>query len=108
MRCATSARLAVRRSSSSAWSFFSPSAETYWGLSRLFTDGLLTRSRAFGTRGLKRKALKAWWPSVLRALSMLRRQLYTDTLSRRPVRRRLLRWYSRAKRDLPWRHTHDP
>src|SRR5216684_351583 len=40
MRCATSARLVVRSSSSSACSFLSPSAETYWGLSRLFMSGL--------------------------------------------------------------------
>ncbi len=28
--------------------------------------------------------------------------------SLRPAAARLLRWYARAARDLPWRHTHDP
>src|SRR4030081_1802876 len=88
IRFETSSRLAVRRSSSSAWSFFRPSAETYWGFSRLFTNGL------------QKKELKAWRPSALSALSMLRSQVYTDA----PLRRR----YAAFGRSLPWRRTVDP
>ena len=39
---------------------------------------------------------------------MLRTQVYTDTPLRRTLRRRLLRWYRSAGRDLPWRRTRDP
>ena len=39
---------------------------------------------------------------------MLRTQVYTDTPLRRTLRRRLLRWYRNAGRDLPWRRTRDP
>jgi len=39
---------------------------------------------------------------------MLRGQVYTDAAARRTLRRRLLRWYSAEKRDLPWRRTNDP
>jgi A/G-specific adenine glycosylase len=39
---------------------------------------------------------------------MLREQVYTETAFRRSVRRRLFRWYSAEKRDLPWRRTRDP
>ncbi|MDQ2953285.1 MAG: A/G-specific adenine glycosylase [Chloroflexota bacterium] len=34
--------------------------------------------------------------------------MYTDGPTRRTTRRRLLRWYGRAGRDLPWRQTRDP
>src|ERR1700704_996275 len=96
IRFATSSRLAVRRSSSSAWSFFSPSAETYWGFSRLFTNGL------------QKKELKAWRPSAPTRLSMLRSQVYTDSSLRRSLPRALLRWFAVSGRDLPWRRTADP
>ena len=56
----------------------------------------------------KKKKLKAWRPSALSALSMLRREVYTDTPLRRTLRNRLLRWYADAGRDLPWRRTRDP
>jgi A/G-specific adenine glycosylase len=39
---------------------------------------------------------------------MLREQVYTDGAVRRTTRRRLLRWYARSGRDLPWRRTSDP
>src|SRR4029079_1113663 len=96
MRFATSSRLVVRRSSSSAWSFFRPSAETYWGFSRLFTNGL------------QKKELKAWRPSAPVRVSMLRGQVYTDAALRRSLPRGLLRWFAVAGRDLPWRRTRDP
>ena len=34
--------------------------------------------------------------------------MYTETAVRRAVRRRLLGWYARSGRDLPWRRTRDP
>ena len=34
--------------------------------------------------------------------------MYTEPAVRRSVRRRLLGWYARHGRDLPWRRTHDP
>jgi A/G-specific adenine glycosylase len=34
--------------------------------------------------------------------------VYTDTATRRTVRRRIGAWYSASKRDLPWRRTRDP
>ena len=39
---------------------------------------------------------------------MLRGQVYTDAALRRSLPRGLLRWFSAAGRDLPWRRTHDP
>lgn len=39
---------------------------------------------------------------------MLRGSVYTDGAAARSLRRRLLRWYAREKRDLPWRRTRDP
>lgn len=39
---------------------------------------------------------------------MLREQVYTDGPARRTARRRLLRWYARSGRALPWRRTRDP
>ena len=39
---------------------------------------------------------------------MLRQQVYTDGAVRRATRRRLLRWYARSGRALPWRRTRDP
>jgi len=56
----------------------------------------------------KKKKLKAWRPSALTALSMLRRQVYTDGALRRSLRHGLLRWYAASGRDLPWRRTSDP
>ena len=34
--------------------------------------------------------------------------MYTDTTSRRAIRRRVRAWYLASKRDLPWRRTRDP
>ncbi len=34
--------------------------------------------------------------------------MYTDTATRRTVRRRIGAWYLASKRDLPWRRTRDP
>ena len=34
--------------------------------------------------------------------------MYTAPPDRSAIKRRLLRWYVRSGRDLPWRHTHDP
>jgi A/G-specific adenine glycosylase len=34
--------------------------------------------------------------------------LYTGTAARAALRRRLLRWYGRSARELPWRRTRDP
>ena len=39
---------------------------------------------------------------------MLREQVYTERGQARAVRRRVLAWYSRHGRDLPWRRTRDP
>ena len=39
---------------------------------------------------------------------MLQGSVYTDGAAARSLRRRLLRWYAREKRDLPWRRTRDP
>ena len=39
---------------------------------------------------------------------MLRKQVYTDGQTRRMTRRRVLRWYARSGRALPWRRTRDP
>ncbi len=35
-------------------------------------------------------------------------ELYSPARRRAEVQRRLLRWYARSARDLPWRHTRDP
>ena len=35
-------------------------------------------------------------------------ELYTEPRARRVIRRRLLGWYDRSGRDLPWRRTRDP
>src|SRR5260370_11365211 len=107
MRCATSARLDVRSSSSSACSFFSPSAETYWGLSRLFMFGLHPEGAHPSRRPRKRKALKAARPSALRGF-LYWRPVYTERAAARTLRGRLLRWYAREGRRLPWRATRDP
>ena len=56
---------------------------------------------------LERKALKAWGPSALRA-TYAGGKLYTGTTAPATLRRRLLRWYGRNARDLPWRRTRDP
>ena len=34
--------------------------------------------------------------------------MYTEAGARRALRERLLRWYDRSRRDLPWRRTRDP
>src|SRR2546430_12603605 len=39
---------------------------------------------------------------------MIREQVYTERRRGRAVRRRVLGWYSRHRRDLPWRRTRDP
>ena len=39
---------------------------------------------------------------------MLRGSVYTDGAAARTLRRRLVRWYAREKRELPWRRTRDP
>src|SRR5258707_14499944 len=95
MRSATSCRLLVRSSSSSASSFFSPSAEIGTGLSGLMDASEVRRGRekknTEGRLGPQRSA--AYGGSVAKS--------YT-------VSARLLAHYRRTEQDLQWRRTHDP
>ena len=58
-------------------------------------------------KGPKRKALKARRPSALLGF-LYWRPVYTERAAARTLRTRLLRWYARERRHLPWRATRDP
>src|SRR5437762_5769002 len=95
MRSATSCRLLVRSSSSSASSFFSPSAEIGTGLS-----GLMDASEM--RRGSEKKNTEG-------RFGPQRSAAYGDRVPKSyTVSARLLAHYRRTARDLPWRRTHDP
>jgi len=47
-------------------------------------------------------------PSALNRVTLLFGKLYARLTSHATFRRRILSWYRRSGRDLPWRHTRDP
>ena len=47
-------------------------------------------------------------PSALNRRTLLFRKLYVSLTFSATLRRRVLSWYRRSGRDLPWRHTRDP
>lgn len=51
------------------------------------------------------------YPKQEGRFTLLRLSCYFQLMPRsefRKIRQRLLRWYNRNRRDLPWRQTHDP
>src|SRR5579859_6278103 len=96
MRSATSCRLTVRSSSSSASSFFSPSAEIGTGLSGLM------RLPPKCAAAAKKRTLKA-------ALALSAPPRTVGRVGKAyTVSGRVLAHYRRTARDLPWRRTRDP
>src|SRR5258708_27007374 len=95
MRSATSCRLWVRSSASSASSFFSPSAEIGTGLSGLMRclriRVAVKKKNTEGRLGPQRSAGYGGWGAKSYAVSA-----------------RVLAHYRRTARDLPWRRTRDP
>src|SRR5207249_6110380 len=59
-------------------------------------------------RAVVMKSAEGRRPSALNRRTLLFRKLYVSLTFSATLRRRVLSWYRRSGRDLPWRHTRDP
>src|SRR2546421_3523501 len=66
------------------------------------------RARFPPVRAVVMKSAEGRRPSALNRRTLLFRKLYVSLTFSATLRRRVLSWYRRSGRDLPWRHTRDP